>query len=127
MKQQEKRHFLQRERLLVLLKEERLQLLELIISTLNIFIHTVGPVWIDGNHHELEILERCYRLPLQKAIELGCQSIAFPLISTGVYEFPKDKALHIAVSVLRQFLTEHEIEIILVVFDKTSFQLRVRF
>ena len=45
-------------------------------------IHTVGPVWIDGNHHELEILERCYRLPLQKAVELGCQSIAFPLIST---------------------------------------------
>ena len=86
-------------------------------------IHTVGPVWIDGNHHELEILERCYRLPLQKAIELGCQSIAFPLISTGVYEFPKDKALHIAVSVFSQFLTEHEIEIILVVFDKTSFQL----
>jgi len=86
-------------------------------------IHTVGPVWIDGNHHELEILERCYRLPLQKAVELGCQSITFPLISTGVYEFPKDKALHIAVSVFRQFLTEHEIEIILVVFDKTSFQL----
>ena len=85
--------------------------------------NTVGPVWIDGNHHELEILERCYRLPLQKATELGCQSIAFPLISTGVYEFPKDKALHIAVSVFSQFLTEHEIEIILVVFDKTSFQL----
>lgn len=86
-------------------------------------IHTVGPVWIDGNHHELEILERCYHLSLQKAVELGCQSIAFPLISTGVYEFPKDKALHIAVSVFSQFLTQHEIEIILVVFDKRSFQL----
>ena len=74
-------------------------------------IHTVGPVWTDGLHHEFEILEDCY---------------AFPLISTGVYGFPKDKALQIAVSVFSQFLTENEIEIILVVFDKRSFQLSVQ-
>jgi len=95
-------------------------------STVMLFRNTVGPVWTDGLHHEFEILEDCYRKSLQKALELKCESIAFPLISTGVYGFPKDKVLQIAVSVFSQFLTENEIEIILVVFDKRSFQLSVQ-
>lgn len=86
-------------------------------------IHTVGPAWIDGKHHEFSILEDCYRKSLNKALELDCESIAFPLIATGVYVFPKDKALQIAIAVFSQFLLENDMQIFLVVFDKKSFQL----
>lgn len=89
-------------------------------------IHTVGPAWIDGEHHEFDILESCYRKSLNKAQELGAKSIAFPLIATGVYGFPKDKALQIEMSVFSRFLVDNEMEIILVVFDKKSFCLSER-
>lgn len=89
-------------------------------------IHTVAPIWEDGKQGEFKILENCYRKSLEKAVELKCESIAFPLIATGVYGFPKDKALQIAVSVFSSFLLEHDMEIILVVYDDKSFQLSNR-
>jgi O-acetyl-ADP-ribose deacetylase (regulator of RNase III) len=86
-------------------------------------IHTVGPAWIDGEHREFETLHTCYRNSLQKAKELECESVAFPLIATGVYGFPKDKALQIAISEISDFLLHSEMLVYLVVFDEKSFQL----
>lgn len=86
-------------------------------------IHTVGPVWIDGEHGELLALQKCYRNSLNKAVEMNCEKIAFPLISTGVYGFPKDKALQIAISEISSFLMNYEMLVELVVFDKKSFVL----
>lgn len=86
-------------------------------------IHTIGPSWIDGNHNEREILHSCYEKSLSIAAELECESIAFPLIATGVYGFPKDEALQIALAEINKFLLSHDMKIILVVFDRKAFEL----
>ena len=86
-------------------------------------IHTVGPLWIDGSRDEALLLQGCYENSLHLAAENGCQSIAFPLISTGNYGFPKDRALQIAISAFSSFLLEHEMEIYLVVYDHKAFKL----
>ncbi|MBQ6221131.1 MAG: macro domain-containing protein [Solobacterium sp.] len=86
-------------------------------------IHTCGPEWIDGEHQEKDILRSCYRKSLYLARQLGCQSIAFPLISTGSYGFPRSLGLEIALDEIRTFLKKEEMDVILVVYDKQSFAL----
>ena len=86
-------------------------------------IHTVGPVWQGGSCDEEMLLRSCYETALALAVQNQCRSIAFPLISTGNYGFPKDKALQIAISVFSQFLLEHEMDIYLVVFNRDAYKL----
>ena len=85
-------------------------------------IHTVGPEWRGGGFGEHETVAQCYRRSLGLAAELGCESIAFPLIATGTYGFPKDEALRIAMSEISGFLLSNEMEVLLVVYDKESFE-----
>ena len=84
-------------------------------------IHTVGPLWAGGGHGENEELTACYRNSLELAKKLKCKSIAFPLISTGVYGFPKDKALRIAINTITEFVLKNDMYVSLVVFDPESF------
>lgn len=86
-------------------------------------IHTVGPVWRGGLWGEEKLLRSCYRTALQLALAHGCRSIAFPLISTGNYGYPRDKALRTAICVFSEFLTEQDMDIYLVVLDDRSFRL----
>ena len=86
-------------------------------------IHAIGPVWRGGAEGERELLASCYDSALALAQRHGCKSIAFPLISSGIYGFPKDVALSIATARIGAFLRENEMQVYLVVFDRASFQL----
>ena len=83
-------------------------------------IHTVGPVWQGGAHHEAELLASCYRNSLLLAEQQPCRSIAFPAISTGVYGYPLDEAAVVVSTTLRDRLPEHAgiEEVRLVFFDR---------
>ena len=84
-------------------------------------IHTPGPIWQGGSKKEAQLLKAAYENSLTLAVQHKCKSIAFPLISTGIYGYPKKEALQIAVSTISSFLLHHDILVYLVVFDKNSF------
>ncbi|MBR5869062.1 MAG: macro domain-containing protein [Clostridia bacterium] len=86
-------------------------------------IHTAGPIWQGGDCGEARLLTSCYRDCLQLAKEKGLQSIAFPLISSGTYGFPKDRVLRIALQTISTFLFSSDMMVYLVVFDKESYSL----
>lgn len=86
-------------------------------------IHTVGPIWRSGKHNEEQLLAGCFRNSLLLAKEYNLKSIAFPLISTGLYGYPKDKALKVALAVIRDFLMSNDMTVYLVVHDKATFEL----
>ena len=80
-------------------------------------LHTVGPIWQGGTQNEPVLLRGCYENTLRLAAENGCRSVAFPLISAGIYGYPKAEALTIAVETIRAFLESHEMQVYLAVFD----------
>ena len=83
-------------------------------------IHTAGPVYRDGKQGEEALLRSCYANSLALAVRHDCESVAFPLISSGIYGYPKAEALRVATAVIRDFISEHDIDVSLVVFDKES-------
>ena len=86
-------------------------------------IHTVGPKWKGGKKNEKELLQSCYRETLKIAKGTKCESVAFPLIASGLHGYPKDQVMQVALEVIKEFLYENDMLIYLVVYDKTAYSL----
>lgn len=87
-------------------------------------IHTVGPVWAGGAHHEDETLASCYWRSLEVGREVAAKSIAFPAISTGLYGFPRERAMHVALRTVRDYLTTEDLprRVLFVCFDEPTYE-----
>lgn len=83
--------------------------------------HTAGPRYIDGKHQEENILRNCYRDALNLCEKLSCDSIAFPLISSGTFEYPKQEAYDIAKEEITGYLKDHDLDVILCLYDDASY------
>ena len=86
-------------------------------------IHTVGPVWQDGKHGERELLASCYKNSLRLATDHKCSSIAFPLISAGIFGCPPEIAIATATGAIREYIDEHDLDVYMVMFDRESFKI----
>ena len=86
-------------------------------------IHTVGPVWNGGKYGEREQLASCYRTSLALAQAHNCETVAFPLISSGIFGYPKDQALRVAVDTIGEFLLGSDMTVYLVIFDRKAYQI----
>lgn len=86
-------------------------------------IHTVGPIWRGGANGERELLVSAYRSSLELALANQCATVAFPLISAGVYGYPKDRAIKVAVDTIADFLLSHDTDmnVYLVIFDRKTY------
>ncbi len=81
-------------------------------------IHTVGPIWQGGDHDEKQKLVSCYKKSLELAKKNDCTTVAFPLISAGVYGYPKEEAMHVAAETICDFLKDYDMQVFLVLYDK---------
>ena len=90
-------------------------------------IHTVGPIYVDGAHGEEKLLRSCYTESLELAELCGCKTVAFPLISSGAYGYPKEEALRGAIGAIEDFLdTRRDMQVYLVIYDRYSFKISQR-
>lgn len=89
----------------------------------NYVIHAVGPIWRGGQFHERELLTSCYEKSLALAKEKHCETIAFPLISSGIYGYPKAQALKVAIDAISAFLMENDMTVYIVIFDKAAYRI----
>ena len=86
-------------------------------------IHAVGPRWLGGKRNEKALLESCYKISLQLAKDHNCETVAFPLISSGIYGYSKEQALKVAIDVISDFLLENDMTVYIVIFDKAAYKI----